>query len=205
MLKLWELAASPNSTKVRMALRFKGIEFETIPVDPTDRTAIVRVIGQELTPAIEDKGIVLNDSEAILQYLDANYPKSPRLFPVDRAGRRLCENWRKELDEKVAKYWMPVFFHVIGQGDLDSSALKSYQDSLGWLDELIGDKDQFKEGEDLTICDLRVAEWATYAIPSDGFIERCPIFGKFKEIFGVNAGSYKNLERFLKPWNQFLE
>ena len=61
MLKFWELAPSPNNTKVRMALRFKEIDFSAIPVDPSDRAPVIEVSGQELTPVIEDRGIVLNN------------------------------------------------------------------------------------------------------------------------------------------------
>lgn len=205
MLKFWELAPSPNSTKVRMALRFKNIEFETVAVDPVDREDILKVSGQVLTPVIEDKGIILNDSEAILQYLDANYSESPRLFPSDRSGRRECEAWKDELDEKIAKPWLPVFFHLIGRfEELDQDALSAYHEALAWLDGLVGDKDQIKEGENRAICDLRVAEWATYALPGEGFIARCRLFGKSKKVFAVKDGQFKNLERYLAKWNQFL-
>ena len=37
MLKFYELAPSPNNLEIRMALRFKGIPFETIKVDFFDR------------------------------------------------------------------------------------------------------------------------------------------------------------------------
>ncbi|MDF1667552.1 MAG: glutathione S-transferase family protein [Planctomycetota bacterium] len=205
MLKFWELAPSPNSTKVRMALRFKNIDFEAIPVDPVDRDAVLKMSGQVLTPVIEDKGIILNDSEAILQYLDANYPESPRLFPRDRGGRRECEDWKKELDEKIAKPWMPVFFHLIGRfEECDQDALKSYHEALAWLDRLVADKDQIQEGENKSICDLRVAEWATYALPGPGFIARCRLMGKSKEVFAVKNGQFKHLERYLEKWNGFL-
>ena len=97
MLRFRELSPSPNNLKVRMALRYKGIEFEAIAVDPFDREPLREVSGQDLSPVIEDKGIVLNDSESILQYLDANYPDSPRLFPADRS-RKECDAWKSELD-----------------------------------------------------------------------------------------------------------
>ena len=64
MLRFWELSPSPNNIKVRMALRYKGIDFEAMPVDPFDRKPLREVSGQDLSPVIEDKGIVLNDSEA---------------------------------------------------------------------------------------------------------------------------------------------
>ena len=111
MLRLRELSPSPNNTKIRMALRFKGIDFEAVPVDPADRRTLVEVSGQELSPVIEDRGIVLNDSEAILQYLDANYPDTPRLFPADRSRNR-CEAWKTELDSKIMPTWLPVFLKL---------------------------------------------------------------------------------------------
>ncbi len=52
-----------------------------------------------LSPVIEDRGIVLNDSEAILQYLDANYPEAPRLLPGSRDGRHECEVWKNKMDK----------------------------------------------------------------------------------------------------------
>jgi glutathione S-transferase len=206
MLKFWELAPSPNNTKVRMALCYKGVDFEAVAVDPSKRDTLIEISGQEATPVIADKGIVLNDSEAILQYLDANYPDSPRLFPGDKENRRVCDNWKTTLDEKVAQYWAPVFFYIIRRREeLDKQALKSFQDSLCWLNEEIGDKEHIQEGEDMAVCDLRVAEWATYALPSDGLIERVPLFGKSKKVFAVEEGSLGNLERYLTRWNRFLE
>ena len=65
MLKFYELSPSPNNTKVRMALRYKDIEFEAISVDPSARSTMIEVSGQELTPVIEDRGVVINDSEDI--------------------------------------------------------------------------------------------------------------------------------------------
>ena len=54
MLRFWELSPSPNNTKVRMALRYKKIDFEAVPVDPFKRQPVLDVSGQELTPVVED-------------------------------------------------------------------------------------------------------------------------------------------------------
>jgi len=98
MLRFWELPPSPNNTKVRMALRFKGIDFETLPVNPRERSDVVAVSGQELTPVIEDRGIVLNDSEAILVPLFARFRDlfgiAPGRLPV---LERFLEPWNERL------------------------------------------------------------------------------------------------------------
>ena len=49
MLRFHELPPSPNNTKLRMALRYKGIEFEAVPVSPADRGSLMQVSGQELS------------------------------------------------------------------------------------------------------------------------------------------------------------
>jgi glutathione S-transferase len=205
MLRFWELSPSPNNTKVRMALRYKGIDFETVAVDPGDRRPVIEVSGQELAPVIEDRGIVLNDSEAILQYLDANYPDTPRLFPATRDGRRECDGWKRRLDETVAAHWAPVFLYGIARRDsLDREALKRFQQALVELDEEIGERRSFKDDPEMAVCDLRVAEWATYAFPGDGLVARVRLFRRFREHFGMEAGSLPRLERFLAPWNERL-
>ena len=205
MLKFWELAPSPNNTKVRMALRFKGIEFEVVPVDPINRQPLIDVSGQDGTPVIEDRGIVLPESEGILAYLEANYRDKPALFPADKIGRRECNQWKQRLDDKVARHWAPVFFHAIGLRDaLDEGARASFGESLRWLEDELGEKESFG-GTDRPIDDLRVAEWVSYALPSAGIVERVPVFGKTKELFGVEPGRFPKVEKLIAPWNERLQ
>jgi len=204
MIRFFELGPSPNNTKVRMALRFKGLEFEAVPVDPFDRAQVVEASGQQLTPVIEDRGIVLNDSEAILHYLDANYRETPRLFASDRAGRKACDAFKAKLDAEVATHWAPVFFHAIGvQETLDEDARERFSAALAALDDALGQDASFAEGAG-PVNDLRVAEWATYALPGEGLLERIPLFNRFRDLYGVAPASLPRLERFLAPWNERL-
>ena len=205
MLKFWELAPSPNAIKVRLALRTKGIPFEVVEVDPQDRNALVEVSGQELMPVIEDKSIVLNDSEAIINYLDANYRDAPRLQPQQRARRAACDAWKERLDREVALHWVSVFLFAIGRRDnLDKDARARYQAALEALDgELVG-KDSFHENPEMIVCDIRVAEWSVYGLPGAELISRVPLFKRFREVFAVDPAKLPNLQRFLAPWNERL-
>lgn len=205
MLRFWELTPSPNNIKVRMALRYKGIPFDAVTVDPADRKPVVDASGQELTPAIEDRGVALNDSEAILQYLDASYPDTPRLFPRLRAGRKECDAWKQQIDATVAEHWLPGFLFAIRRRDtLDRDSVQRFRDALARLDEELGGRPSFKDDPEMAVCDLRVAEWAVYALPGEGLLQRVRLFGKFAEVYGVEPGSLANLERFLGPWNERL-
>lgn len=204
MLKLHELAPSPNNTKVRMALRFKGVPFEAVAITPLDRGALVALSGQEMTPVIEDRGIVLPDSEAILHYLDANYRDLPRLFPGEKRLRRACEQWKTELDERVARFWAPIFFRALGRDvDADPDAPARFAEAMHRLEDRLEGEDHVF-GPDRPICDLRVAEWATYAFPGGGLLQRVPLFAKLRDAFGLDAEAFPNLVRFLAPWNERL-
>ena len=202
-MRFWELAPSPNGTKIRMALRFKGIEFEAIPVEPADRSALREVSGQDLSPVIEDRGIVLPDSEAILQFLDANYPETPRLFPSDRKGRKRSDAWKTRLDSEVARHWLPIFLHAIGRADsYPDTSPGLFREALGVLEAELGNAGTFDAKA--PIQDLRVAEWVTYALPSDDVVTRVPVFGRTREMFAVAPGSLPRLERLVEPWNARL-
>ena len=87
-----------NNMKVRIALGFKGIPYEFRTIDPAEREAIVRLSGQYLTPVIEHEGVVLFDSAAILRYLDANFPGTPKLY-----GDSRDEQWAIEDQESFAR------------------------------------------------------------------------------------------------------
>ncbi len=202
-MRFWELAPSPNSTKIRMALRFKGIDFEAIPVDPADRSALRKASGQDLSPVIEDRGIILPDSEAILQYLDANYPESPRLFPADKTGRKRCDAWKTRLDSEVARHWLPIFLHAIGRADsYPDTSPGLFRDALAVLEAELGDGSTFDA--EAPIQDLRAAEWGTYALPSESVVASIPVFGRTREMLAVESGSLPRLERFVAPWNARL-
>ena len=201
MLIFHELSPSLNSTKVRMALRFKGIEFEAREVDHESRAALVEVSGQELSPVIEHDGRVLNDSEAILNYLDANWRDAPRLIPADRDGRRRSDSWKSELDQRCGAHWFPTFFHTIGlREEGDEASRAAFAESMVWLDGELDSRSSFGAPID----DLRVAEWATYAFPGAPLIARCPLFRKLQENYGVDQESLPRLQAFLAPWQERL-
>ncbi|KAJ7686862.1 hypothetical protein B0H17DRAFT_705483 [Mycena rosella] len=104
ILTLYDIAStvpgqawSPNTTKARYALNFKGIPFKTVWVEHPDIEALCKKIGAKSTsatglqytlPVIHDPstGAVVSDSIEIAQYLDATYPSLPRLIPAGTAA-----------------------------------------------------------------------------------------------------------------------
>lgn len=86
MITLYRFRFSTNVERVTMALAHKGLEVDSVWVDPDDRSVVERVSGQRLVPVIEDDGRVVFDSTAILRYLEERYPEPP-LYPADEARR----------------------------------------------------------------------------------------------------------------------
>jgi glutathione S-transferase len=86
MMGLYRFRFSTNVERVTLALAHKGLEVQSIWVDPDDRRTVERVSGQRLVSVIEDNGRVVFDSSAILRYLEEHYPEPP-LYPSDKAKR----------------------------------------------------------------------------------------------------------------------
>jgi glutathione S-transferase len=94
-LTLYQLGASPNSIKVRLALSAKKLPFETVECDPMDRAKVLEVSGQPLLPVLKDGDRVIYDSYAIMRYVEANWrDNEPRLFDAgDRERMHKIEEW----------------------------------------------------------------------------------------------------------------
>jgi glutathione S-transferase len=80
-ITLYRAPFSTNVERVSLALAYKGLEVESVEIDYADRSAVVAVSGQGLVPVIVDDGHVVNDSLAILRYLERRNPDPPLFAP----------------------------------------------------------------------------------------------------------------------------
>jgi glutathione S-transferase len=84
MLRLYRFRYSTNVERVALALAYKGLEVESVAVDPDDRSVARAVSGQDLVPVLVDGDEVITDSTRILHHLERRFPDPP-LFPSDPA------------------------------------------------------------------------------------------------------------------------
>ena len=75
---------SPYCWRVKMALKHKGLDFETVPWRFTDKEAIA-FSEQGLVPVLRDGGATVVDSWKIALYLEEAYPSRPALFEGGQA------------------------------------------------------------------------------------------------------------------------
>lgn len=92
MTTLYDAARCPFCARVRIVLAEKGLSYETVEIDLTDRPAWLydlNPVGK--VPVLDEDGWILPESAVIAEYLDERYPEPP-LWPEDpgeRAAGRL--------------------------------------------------------------------------------------------------------------------
>jgi maleylacetoacetate isomerase len=127
---LYSFFRSSAAFRVRIALNLKGVAYETESVDlprGAHRAPEFLAMNPQATiPVLDDDGVILWQSLAILEYLDTRYPE-PRLIPAEPVARAhvqalaqaiVCEihplnNLRVlrylrgelELDEEAVQHW----------------------------------------------------------------------------------------------------
>lgn len=100
-LKLYDLAGaeddrrfSPYCWRIKMALKHKGLDFETIPWRFTEKQALA-FANSTTVPVLVDGGQAIADSWRIALYLEEAYPQRPALFEggQSRALTEFFANW----------------------------------------------------------------------------------------------------------------
>jgi len=113
MITLWELKGKGGrryslfSWRARMALRHKGLEFETEPVFLTDKAAIA-FSGGKTVPVIRDGDTVVRDSWKIAEHLENRYPEAPPLF-----GGEIGQGVSLAFNAWVDRAVVPAMFRLI--------------------------------------------------------------------------------------------
>ncbi|MCU0756097.1 MAG: glutathione S-transferase family protein [Xanthomonadales bacterium] len=122
-IRLWQLAPSFNSRKVRYALGVKGVPYECIEVTDANRDALAALSGQPLSPVLQHGGVVMFDSGAIVRYIDANIP-GPRLFSTDPDEMRAIEAWESRSRALVLDPYLQIG-KQIRAGDNDGPLIQA--------------------------------------------------------------------------------
>ena len=103
VLHQWEI--SPFCGKVRKALKHKGLAFSVVNYNGLLALRAAKLSPAGKLPVLEFDGDLIQDSSAIVNFLEARFPGSP-LIPSDPAQRALAlvlEDWADE-----SLYWYEV-------------------------------------------------------------------------------------------------
>lgn len=201
-IRLYNLGPSPNSTKIRLALGYKGIPHEVVNVNPADRQDIVKLSGQPLTPVLTHGDTVIFDSSAILRYLEANVKREPRLFSADYDQMKAIEGWeawsRTQLGPTIGSVFGQFFAAtkdpaVIAQANAGiNEAAKHLESKLGPSGHLCGDAP--------TAADLTCAAGFGLALQSPEAASKHPVLQYFHENLKIDPE-----RRELRRWFQSID
>jgi glutathione S-transferase len=143
VIRLYRMRYSTNVERVALALAHKGLQTESVWIEADDRREVMAVSGQPLVPVIVDRGRVVFDSTAILEYLDEKYPDPP-LYPaekVERVRMRIFIDWFN----KVWKRAPNEIEAELGRPEPDAARIEELAAQmaawLGWFEALLADQD----------------------------------------------------------------
>jgi len=116
VLRIWGRGNSNNVKKVLWCAEEIGLAYEHIPaggafgvVDSPEYRALNP---NGLVPTIEDDGLVLWESNAIVRYLAARYSDGV-LYEDDPARRALADRWMDWATASFARHFIDVFWNIV--------------------------------------------------------------------------------------------
>lgn len=203
-IRLYDLGPSPNSKKIRLALGYKGIPYELIPVNPADRADIVRLSGQPLTPVLAHGDTIIFDSGAILRYLDANVKREPALFSADYDRMKAIEGWESWARTQAS----PPIGQLFGQffaASRDADAIRGAGEALNAAGRHVESKlspGGYLCGDAPTAADIVCASWFSLGLLPPEAAAKHPVLQFFHENLRVDPELqglrrwYQSLDRF---------
>lgn len=167
MRQLYHTPLSPFCRKARMMLKEKGLDFELVCENPWDRNLNFFALNPagEVPALVEENGCIISGGYAVCEYLEENYPGIGLIgrTPIERAEiRRLVDWFDHKFDYEVTQniLFEKVFKHYFGQGEPNSSAIRTGKQNMLYHLDYIGylaNERYFLAGDGLTLADLAAA------------------------------------------------
>ena len=163
MIRLWGRNTSSNVMKVLCVLDELGLSYDRVDIGGpfggtgTPEYRALQPLG--LVPAIEDEGVKLFESNAIIRFLCNKHAPSAQLYPSDPGARGVVDQW---LDFQQTALTGPASTFFIGlvrtpPEKRDTAAIaKAIHDAgdiYGILDKLLAKQDWIA-GNHLTLADI---------------------------------------------------
>ncbi|XP_075148972.1 glutathione S-transferase D7-like isoform X2 [Haematobia irritans] len=143
---------------------------------------------QHCIPTLNDDGLVLWESRAILSYMVSAFGKDDALYPKDVRVRALVDQ-RLMFDlgtlyQRMTEYYFPTMF--MG-APLDETKKAKLYEALGWFDEILKGR-QYSAADQFTIADLTLMVTISQI-----------------EAFGFDLISFKRIQQWYKRCKEYMQ
>jgi glutathione S-transferase len=172
---LWG-AGTSRTIRPHWALHELGLTFELRPIlarnGDTQTAEFTALSARQKIPLLQDNGLVLTESAAIVTYLsDAYGQPHNRLVPIDPRPRAQCLEWCffviSELDA-TSLYVMRRhgdLRHIYGEAPLANAAAAEYfQKQMRTVERALNDSSHYILGERFTAADILLSTCITWAV-----------------------------------------
>ncbi|XP_042895346.1 glutathione S-transferase 1-like [Parasteatoda tepidariorum] len=194
---LYEMECSPPCAAVRMTLGHLGIKVESKLLDyyANDhmKPEYLKINPQHIVPTIDDKGLILWESRAILSYIVDKYAPGNPLYPKDVKERAIIDRLLYfdigTLYKAITDYMYPTFF--LGQPP-DSEKKEAADKAIGFLEGFLS-QTSYVAGNHLTIADFSIFASLTYPLFFDYGLTAFPKVTAWMNKIKSQVPEYKEL------------
>ena len=166
------------------------------PAHELDSDAYRRLSPFAQIPAIDDDGLVLSESAAILVYLAK---KASRLIPMDGAGEAQVTRWCFAAVNTVEP---PLLSLVVLDWTADASCGKHREFLVGWVNRVLGNLERWLGGRefiatgDFTVADILMAHVLSAGIKDDKLLAPYPAVVSYRDRCLARPAWKKTLEAY---------
>ena len=118
MLKLYTMRRSGNAYKARLMLGLLGLPYETLTVNLVKKEqmqpAYLAINPLHTVPVLDDDGLIIRDSAAILVYLASKYDPARTWYPADAKGMAEVQQWLAFASGDIGNTIVPA--RILGLG-----------------------------------------------------------------------------------------
>ncbi|ERN14281.1 hypothetical protein AMTR_s00033p00172070 [Amborella trichopoda] len=149
-VKIIGLWASSYCVRIEVALKLKGISYEYIDEDLSNKSPLLLQLNpiHKKVPVLLHNGKTIAESLIILEYIDETWPDLPALLPKDPYERALLRFWANFFDSKLSGSGRTIFITEGEEQEKEVAVLKENLNVLeNGLKKDFGDKKSFCNGE----------------------------------------------------------
>ncbi|XP_073054305.1 probable glutathione S-transferase [Primulina eburnea] len=159
-VKVFGARLSPFSGRVEMALKLKGVEYEFIEEDLSNKSKLLLQYNpvHKKIPVLLHNGKPVAESLVILEYIDETWGHGPSILPKHPYDRATARFWARFVDEKC----LPAFWKACWTtGEEQVKGKEEAEEVLKFLDNQLEGK-KFFGGESIGLVDIAanfIAYW----------------------------------------------